>query len=502
MTTTLLRPTRTEPAAKRRWQHAVPLIAVAAVAMRLPMLGHPAGPDEAGFLAVGHQWHAGGSSLYGDYWVDRPPLLITIFRLADQLGGLMPLRLIGCLATALVVLGSAHVARRAAGDRAATWAAVTAAVLCISPLLGTARVNGELLSAPFVVGGLAAALTALRGTTRRQVVTAAALSGVAFAASMLIKQNIADVGVFTAVAGLIAWRRGEISTRHLGHLLLAFLAGAMTCLTIVMAWSMAHGTSPRAVFEALYPFRVAAGRVLAASTGSHAPIRFWALIGAMFLSGIAVVILVTIWATVSRRLHGTVVWALAATLAFDVASVMMGGNYWHHYLIQLVVPVAIVSGLLVARRQPGMTRVVAGAAAVAIAAWAITLPPRSSADDATQVGTAIASVASTQDTIVTLYGHAETTQASGLPSPYPYLWSLPVKTLDPQLHTLNAVLEGPRAPTWIVVANHVHSWGLSTATTSRLITDRYHPVAHPFGGTVYLRDGAVRPALHLTGSPS
>ena len=63
-------------------------------------------PDEAGFLSVGAQWQPGGTSLYGDYWVDRPPLLITIFRLAAELGGLVPLRLVGCLATLLAVLGS------------------------------------------------------------------------------------------------------------------------------------------------------------------------------------------------------------------------------------------------------------------------------------------------------------------------------------------------------------------------------------------------------------
>ena len=66
-------------------------------------------PDEAGFLLVGQQWQPGGTSLYGSYWVDRPPLLVTIFRVASDLGGAVPLRLMGCLATVLiVVLGCAH----------------------------------------------------------------------------------------------------------------------------------------------------------------------------------------------------------------------------------------------------------------------------------------------------------------------------------------------------------------------------------------------------------
>ena len=479
----------------------MPLVALLAVAVRLPMLGRPPGPDEAGFLMIGQQWHGAGTSLYGDYWVDRPPLLITIFRLAAQLGGVVPLRLIGCLATALVVIGSAHVARRIAGDRAASWAAVAAAALCVDPLLGTARVDGELLSAPFVVAGIAAGIAGLHGRTRSRVMGAASLAGASMVAALLIKQNIADVGVFAAVAGLLAWRRGHISTHHLARLATGFGAGAATCLAIAMAWTTAHGTSPVAVFDALYPFRLAASHVLAASHGSQAPIRLWGLLGAWVLSGLAVVMVLTVRAATTQRLLGTAELALVTTLAFDAVSVMLGGNYWNHYLVQLVVPIAILSGVLVAGIQPGMTKVIAASVAVAVVGSGIALP-FGRPSDGVATGRAIGSVSQPQDTIVTLYGHAEITQSSGLSSPYPYLWSLPVKTLDPQLHALDAVLQGPQAPTWIVVSNHVSSWGLSTAATSRLITDRYHPVAHPFDGTVYLRDGVDRPAPHLKGSPS
>ena len=63
----------------------------------LPFVGRSLSPDEAGYLIVGGQW-TDGSSLYGDYWVDRPPALIAIFEAADALGGAVPLRLIGALA--------------------------------------------------------------------------------------------------------------------------------------------------------------------------------------------------------------------------------------------------------------------------------------------------------------------------------------------------------------------------------------------------------------------
>src|SRR6187549_2677196 len=95
----------------------VPGVAAVAVVARLPFLRSALAPDEAGFLLVGQQWRPGGTSLYGSYWVDRPPLLVTLFRLASDLGGGVPLRLVGCLATAIVVLGCAHVARTIAGHR-------------------------------------------------------------------------------------------------------------------------------------------------------------------------------------------------------------------------------------------------------------------------------------------------------------------------------------------------------------------------------------------------
>src|SRR6478735_2877401 len=91
------------------------------VLVRLPLLDLPAWPDEAGFLTVGGAWHLGGShphTLYGPYWVDRPPLLITWYGIADRVGGLVPLRLVGALAAAATVACIAWIARSVAGPRA------------------------------------------------------------------------------------------------------------------------------------------------------------------------------------------------------------------------------------------------------------------------------------------------------------------------------------------------------------------------------------------------
>jgi hypothetical protein len=67
-----------------------------------------------------------------------------------------------------------------------------------------------------------------------------------------------------------------------------------------------------------------------------------------------------------------------------------------------------------------------------------------------QVGEAISAVSHRDDTIVSLYGSAELLAASGLSSRYRHLWSLPTRALDPELVELHAVLNGDRAPTWVV----------------------------------------------------
>ena len=164
-------------------------------------------------------------SLYGSYWVDRPPLLVTLFRLASDLGGAVPLRLMGCLATAIVVLGCAHVARTSRGTGPRHGRRLMAAGLCVSPLMGGLAVNGELLAAPFVVAGLAAMLTAIHERRERRAAVAAALAGAATVAALLVKQNMADVGVFAAVVLLVGWRRGEISGSEAAHSSASYVAG-------------------------------------------------------------------------------------------------------------------------------------------------------------------------------------------------------------------------------------------------------------------------------------
>lgn len=465
------------------------------VLLRLPTVWAPPGPDEAGYLTVASQWHAGGSSLYGNYWVDRPPLLLTIFQVASWVGGGLPaLRVIGCAAAVVTVVAVAvtvrQVAGRTAGARAAAVSAVLAAVLLVSPQLGAGRVNGELLAAPFTAVGLALVVTSLRFAGGRRAPWAAAGVGAAAAAAILVKQNMVEVLVFAVVSWALAWRVRTVSGRRLAQLVGAATAGAGLVVASLTLWTVAHGTSPGGVFFAMYPFRVLAGRVLAAGGEAAAGHRLASIALGWAESAVPLLVVAFAWAVVRRTLRGPVVWALAATLAYSVASILMSGSYWSHYLVELVVPVAVATGLLAAAWPVTSILLVVPVAVLGLLGWA-TAFPGTTASEGTRVGAAVARSAHPGDTIVTAFGNAQVVLASHLSSPYPYLWSLPARTLDPRLRTLGALLAGPHAPTWLVVESPQTRARLHALDGATLRHD-YRTAARSCGRTVYLHDGAAR----------
>src|SRR3712207_8637438 len=53
------------------------------VAVRATYVPRPLRNDEGGYLLIARQWHTGGVVPYGDYFVDRPPLLLLLFWIAE-----------------------------------------------------------------------------------------------------------------------------------------------------------------------------------------------------------------------------------------------------------------------------------------------------------------------------------------------------------------------------------------------------------------------------------
>ncbi|WP_229053442.1 glycosyltransferase family 39 protein [Aeromicrobium sp. Leaf350] len=461
-------------------------LAALTVALRLPFLGAPAGNDEAGYLIVGDSWGS-GSSLYGDYWVDRPPLLLWIF---DAAGDLTTIRLLGCLAAAVTVLAVGATAAVAAGRHAAPWAAGTAAVLCASPWLGTVRVNGEMLAAPFVALALLCTVLALH---RPRDAWWAATAGVLATCGLAVKQSTVDGFVFAVVA-ISVLALTQPSDRHRSLRVLAGgVGGAVATTALLVLGAALRGTDPGELFEALIVFRVDAGRVIGDAASEATTERFLVLVGTWAVSGLAMVSIAVLVLAVRRRREPVIV-ATAATILAVSAVAVLGGSYWAHYLQQLVPAVALGAGLVAAAVAPWLRR--AGAVLV-VAGLVVTMTYSVAAGsqantDAQDLGQAVRDVSEPGDTMVVAYGQPNVLLAAEMQSPYENLWSLPIRVRDPQLTELVDVLRGPDAPTWVVEWSDFDTWAVDAEELKIAVADRYRPVATPCGHVVWLRQDLDR----------
>ena len=453
----------------------------------LPFVGRALSPDEGGLLLLAAQWSP-GSSLYGDYFVDRPPGLISLVALADVAGGAWALRVLGILAVVATVLLSGVLGRLAAPGRAAAPAltAATAALLTVTPLFGSTVVNGELLGLPFLLGGLVAALGAARSESARAALWWGVLAGAAGACGALVKQSLLDVFVFAAVL-LLASRRVRP--------LLGVVAGAVATVAVAVWAASARGTQPGELWDAVVVFRQQAASVIAASATGSTPRRLAGMLVALLATGapvLAVVLARRLPTPADPGLRGPqgpdLRWPALATLTWEVFVVLGGGSYWLHYLMGLVPGLVLLTAAACQRPLPsrGVLRATYAVMAVStvgalllVAVRPIQRPEHPAVawlDDHARAG----------DTAVVAFGAPNILQATGLRSPYPDLWSLPVRVHDPELDDLTALLTGDRRPTWVVVAGRsLGSWGIDGSTANRALHEHYARATTAGDWTIY-----------------
>ncbi len=489
-----------------RGRAVVPCLAVVAVVVRLPTLHAPLSSDEGGFLLVASQWHA-GTSLYGDYWVDRPPLLIAVFALAHVLGGPVALRLVGCVAAAAVVALAGALGRHVAGPRGAAWVALAAAGLVSTPLVDAWEVSGELLAAPLALTGILLFLRAREGPRHRWWLLA--VSGAAGAAAFLVKQSFLDVFVLVISLTLLDRLASEpVGRRPFLTTLAPFLGGAVVTTLVTVAFAALRGTSPSALWEAVVVFRSQATHVIATSAGPATAARFDRIPPALLASGAVFVLLVFAARLLAVRAD-RVAWACAALLGWEVFGVVAGGSYWLHYLLGLVpglclalalvfAPGARHAGTVALRSRPELVPRVGRAVAffaAASAGVALVLQGGSPGSTSTSLaaGEWLEHHHDAGDTAVVAYGQPNLLAEAGVSSPYSELWSLPVRVRDPRLSDLVSVLRGPAAPDWVLVHEQWQTWGVHATGAQRVVDRRYRKVADVCGWIVYLRNGEHRP---------
>jgi hypothetical protein len=478
------------PAGRSTWW-TVGAFATVAVLIRLTYLPRVAGLDEAGFLEIAQQWHGPGSSLYTDLWVDRPPLLIAIYQVGDALGGLHGIRVLQALVAGIVVLGTAVTANLLAGRRAAGVSAAVISAWMFTPAFASLTSNGEYFAAPFIVWSMAGTLAALRADDPRRATVLASLAGAAGIAAVMIKQNQADAVVFGLVAIALAGRLRATTAAHRVRVLAAAVTGAAAAVSAVVLLCLSRGTSPTGVLDAMYASRVEVLAVRRRTGLTPFRERFADFSHVWLVSGVLVLMLVALIVALRTRRVRPAAAVLAVTLVFGHLSVWAGGTFFTHYMVELLVPVALLAGLAATASRivvPAVTGLAVTTALIVTPGSVFATADRGSS----KTGAAMKAVAMPGDSIIVLYGRPGIVFASGMRPAYEHLFRLTTKVRDPDLAELRRVLTGDAPPTWIIRSPQLDRIALPVSAIADPLRERYREVGTVCGQAVLLLAGAER----------
>ncbi len=268
-----------------------------------------------------------------------------------------------------------------------------------------------------------------------------------------MKQNMVGGLVFAAVILVGSRLTHRLSTGDLLRLGAMVAGGALVPVLATVLWAVSAGVRLESVWYSIYGFRSQALAVILESNIDAPAIRAMLLLGTVIATGMAFVVAGAV-AHVRRLWHvnGPLTVAALVVVAVDTSGLVLSGSYWQAYLFILIPGVVLCTTLLLAIRVHVARRV-----------WLLTILAMVSAlvssvvrtglyvadirtPTAVRSGEAIAAASEPGDTIVVYGGRAELVLASGLESPYEHLWSLPMRTRDPDLDELKGVSGGSRRP--------------------------------------------------------
>jgi hypothetical protein len=430
-------------------------------------------------------------SVYGTYFVDKPPPLLAMFKVSDALAGPLTVRMAGAVACAVLVLVAAAVARLVTDERAARWTAVAAAALVTTPLIDVVAVKGEVLALPFLVGAVGLALVAVRHRAAWLSLVAGLLAGIPLG----LKQSLASAAVFIAVLFVGSHLAGRIGRSELVRLATAAIIGFAVPVLATVGWSLAAGVRLSALWYALYGFRADAAGVLGEGSVTATLRRGLVLLLILVVTGIAAVLTAYLARVRDHwRRDAPLTAAVVALVACEVVAMSMGGSFWQDYAFELVPGTLVALALVAARLRERLALLMVLSTVLSLVCWgAWNLAGRQEFDEH-HTGVALAEVAEPGDTLVVFGGRADLQLESGLGSPYPYLWSLPMRALDPDLARFRELVNGPDAPTWLVEWWPFDTWSSQGDLLEAEVAERY--VEHGTGcdgRTIWLLKGVDRP---------
>ena len=262
-------------------------------------------------------------------------------------------------------------------------------------------------------------------------------------------------------------------------------------MVLIVAWALAVGVRLQTLWYASVSFRSDANRVISTQNAEGATSRIGVLL--LIFAGVGMLLLLVCFLARLPTLlaHDAVpVVAITAMLGTDLLGVAVSGSYWTPYLFVLIPGLSLALASLVVHDHLGLARhrVTPAAVAFVVASSVIALVGWTGAWVVGRVpvevrtGEAIAAVARPGDRVLVYGGRADIQWASRARSPYPHLWSLPMRTLDPGLVDLGAVLTGNDPPTWFIEASFINTWSeLGTRPIERSLIRKYQFIATACG---------------------
>ena len=274
-----------------------------------------------------------------------------------------------------------------------------------------------------------------------------------------LKQSLVGGLVFGAVllvASAVADRPRWRTHLRLG---VAAALGAAVPVVATVVWALVAGVDLGTLWYAVAGFRADADAVLAAQPSDTIDQRAVEMRELVVETGMALLAgwFVLHLPRLARRLPVPTA-AVVAMLAVDTLALVRSGSWWTTYLVALAPPLALATALVLTvellpvRRRPWQRVVVGVSQALVVLVvissldslwrwWDITRDGHRPVEY--YAGEAIGRAARPGDTLVVYGGRADIQWASGLRSPYPHLWSLPMRTLDPRLAELRDAADRP-----------------------------------------------------------
>jgi 4-amino-4-deoxy-L-arabinose transferase-like glycosyltransferase len=345
------------PARGLRWPLALAAAGGLAALLRVLFRGMPLTSDEGGFGVIVRLWRD-GAELYDEAWVDRPQGLLLLFRgvlaVSDSADALRAAAVVVAL---LVLVASALVARKLIGEKAAIIAVFLLATAGASPFIESFTLAGELAASLFAVCSLLAFLTFLE----RRDLRFAALAGLLTGCAMLMKQSGFDAGL-AAVAYLLWKERARRGVRAAG----AFAVAALVPVVVAAAAAPDLGNW----WYAVVTYRFEGDSIVTDSPATRLLMLAIGLRPAALALAVPLVLAIGGWRSSPLLLR---LWLVAA-----LVGVAGGGNFWRHYWIQIVPPLAMIAAVrLKAMLESGdlrrPLRALPLAVAVAFSLW-VTVP--------------------------------------------------------------------------------------------------------------------------------